>query len=405
MHVAAAILATVLVILLLFVQPVRGKHRYAALVTEVRVDPRARVRFYRRGIAAQWVVVACVGVIGLLASMSPTSIRLTWRHATTTGSHLGFFYAALGVLAVAVSILVIRRSGPTFINRLRKQAQGFVELIPRTTEERRTFVAVAVTAGICEEIVYRGFGIAYVKWLLPGAGELTVILVIGLAFGVAHLYQGTRNVVVTGVLGALLTWLTLVTGTLLPAIALHIALDLRVVFLPQSVTAPYEPTETVRQAATPVSAGWLHVASGALIIAGSLLPWLSVSTRLGPTLTRNAFQLGRDSAMSYDGIVLVAFGVLLAISGAATARGLVRPGGRTELGPLVLSIGALLVCLNRWSGLRTLAHLDATIHLAASVGDGFYLVLLGSLAGVVGSLVVRLTRRHHTSAERASLPS
>jgi|ERR1039458_1409429 membrane protease YdiL (CAAX protease family) len=403
MHVAAAISATLLVILLVFVQPVRGKRRFTALVEQVRVDPRARVRFYRRGIAAQWVVVAAVGVIGLLASMGPTSIRLTWHHTSSSASSVAFFCAAVGVLAVAASVLIIQRSGPKTINRLRKQVRGFVELLPRSTQERRTFVAVAVTAGICEEIVYRGFGIAYVKWLAPSASQLAVILIIGAAFGAAHVYQGPRNVVVTGILGALLTWLTLVTGTLLPAIAIHTAIDLRVALLPQSVTEPYEPTEAEHDVVAPAPVGWIHVAAGVLVIAGSLLPWISVSTGLGPSLTRNAFQLGSHAALSYDGIVLVACGALLVIAGASTARGQIKQRGRPELAVLLLSLLALLVALNKWSGLRSVVNLDSGAFVTASFGIGYYLVVLGSLAGIVGSLLLGLSRKRHGGAHSANL--
>jgi hypothetical protein len=403
MHVAAAILATVLVVLLVLVQPIRGKRRYAALVEQVRGDPRVRVRFYRRGIAAQWVVVATIGLIGLLASRGPASIRLTWHHASSTASYVALVYAAVGALAVAASVLIIRRSEPKVINRLRRQVRGFVELLPRSTEERRTFMAVAVTAGICEEIVYRGFGIAYVKWLVPGANQLAVILIIGVAFGFAHVYQGPRNVVVTGVLGALLTWLTLVTGTLLPAIAFHAAVDLRVAFLPQSVTETYEPTEAEQAPVTPAPVGWIHVAAGALLIVGSLLPWLSGSTSLGSSWTRNAFQLGSHTDVSSDGIVLVACGALLAIIGASTARGYIKRRGRPELGVLLVSLLALLVALNRWSGLHKLVSLDAGTFVTTSIGIGYYLVLVGSLAGIVGSLFLWGSRKCHATARAAEL--
>jgi len=52
------------------------------------------------------------------------------------------------------------------------------------------------------------------------------------AFGFAHLYQGTRGVLLTGLVGAYLAWLTLSTGSLLPAIVIHALIDLRVLALP-----------------------------------------------------------------------------------------------------------------------------------------------------------------------------
>lgn len=244
MRVAGAILASTFVALLLLVQPILGRLRYGQLVQMLRIDPRARARFYRRGIASEWILVAVIGVIGLLEDRGPSSIRLTWHTPRSSESIIGMFYAAVFIAAVAASAVLIRRSRPKRIDGVRKQVRRFVELIPRTSDERWTFVAVAVTAGICEEVVYRGFGIAYVKWLFPSADSLAVILIIGAAFGAVHAYQGLRNMLVTGLIGGLLAWLTIVTGTLLPAMAVHVALDLRVAVLPAAITEPEVPDRT-----------------------------------------------------------------------------------------------------------------------------------------------------------------
>ena len=64
--------------------------------------------------------------------------------------------------------------------------------------ERAIVAYCAVTAGVCEEILYRGFGITYVHWLWPSASHLQLIVVTSAAFGIAHSYQGLRGVVLTG---------------------------------------------------------------------------------------------------------------------------------------------------------------------------------------------------------------
>jgi hypothetical protein len=213
------------------------------------------------------------------------------------------------------------------------------------------------------------------------------------------MYQGPRNVVVTGLLGALLTWLTIVTGTLLPAIVVHIALDLRVVFLPSSVTEPYEPTELVPRVTAPERAGWIHIAAGTIVIVGSLADWLSLSTRFGLTVTQNAFQLSGRSSVSVDGFVLVACGALLILVGAQTVQGRARVNQRA-IGAL-LSLLVFLVALNRWSGLHAVVSRDSSLPVTASIGVGYYLVLVGGVVGVAASIVVR-QRAHHLQAPQKS---
>ncbi|MEJ7704018.1 MAG: CPBP family intramembrane glutamic endopeptidase [Geodermatophilaceae bacterium] len=62
-----------------------------------------------------------------------------------------------------------------------------------------------------------------------------------MAFGLAHLYQGRGGVVTTSVLGALLTFLYVGTGTLLVPMLVHAAIDLRILWVPVRVLPPDGP--------------------------------------------------------------------------------------------------------------------------------------------------------------------
>jgi membrane protease YdiL (CAAX protease family) len=145
-------------------------------------------------------------------------------------------------LLLVVSTLFMRR--PKFRDALRRQAEGFLALLPRTHSERWTFAALAVTAGICEEILFRGFGFAYVRWVWPDASNTWVIVITSLGFGLAHLYQGVRGVALTGLAGIALASFTTSTGSLVAAIVAHAMIDLRILALPDLT-----PLDLERQAA------------------------------------------------------------------------------------------------------------------------------------------------------------
>ncbi len=243
----AAVLATALAAALVVVQPWAGRRRYRRLIATVAADPRARMRHYRRGIIGEWATVGVVALIGLLARRGPSSIGL---HA---GPHPGTSAALVAEVAafLGVSALVFRFGGRGIREGLRRQARGFEALLPRDRREREVFALLAVTAGICEELLLRGFAIAYVRWLWPGAGRLWLIVITSTAFGLVHLYQGPRGVVLTGLVGAYLAWLVLSTGSLLPAMVIHALLDLRILALPdlrQPIPAagPPEPADPHR---------------------------------------------------------------------------------------------------------------------------------------------------------------
>jgi membrane protease YdiL (CAAX protease family) len=241
-RVIAAVLATALAAALVLVQPWLGRRRYRRLVATATGQPEARVRHYRRGIIGEWAAVALIAVVGLLARRSPASIGL--RVGPNPASDL-VIVAVVGAL-LGVTAALFRFGGRGIRDALRHQARGFQALLPRDRHERILFAGLALTAGICEELIFRGFGLAYVRWLWPGASNVELIVVTAVAFGVVHLYQGPRGVVLTGLVGAYLAWLVLSTGSLLPAMAIHALVDLRILALPD-LSLP-EPGD--RQAAT-----------------------------------------------------------------------------------------------------------------------------------------------------------
>jgi membrane protease YdiL (CAAX protease family) len=114
-------------------------------------------------------------------------------------------------------------------------AQATLALLPRTPGERRLFTLVGLTAGICEEWLYRAFFLAVVAALAGGPPEWVLVAVAAVAFGLAHAYQGVGGIVLTGVLGGVLAALYLSTGSLLLPVLLHAVIDLRFLLVPTRV--------------------------------------------------------------------------------------------------------------------------------------------------------------------------
>jgi len=101
---------------------------------------------------------------------------------------------------------------------LRGQLGRASPLLPTTDAEHRVFRALAVTAGICEEILVRGYLIWYFGSFMHPWLAMTVAAVV---FGVGHLYQGKSGVVKTGAVGLLMGALYLGTGSLLWPMIVH----------------------------------------------------------------------------------------------------------------------------------------------------------------------------------------
>ena len=115
--------------------------------------------------------------------------------------------------------------------------------MPRTIGERRTWVLVAITAGVTEELIYRGFVLSVLAHLWPSADTFTLLVFGGIIFGLAHLYQGAKCVILTGLLGVVLGEVMIGAG-LFAAMFVHALIDLRVLLIPSNLNLDPAPGTT-----------------------------------------------------------------------------------------------------------------------------------------------------------------
>ncbi len=221
---SSLILAHLLFAYTVLIESVLGVRQYQKLQHRVQIDPEARQRFYRRILLIEWAWVAVIGLI-LLPLPSPLpAIGLVIPQFN--GPHQGFvFGAALGLLASTLVLAVLIWKSPPLRRRLRQMLDSPAALLPATSSERRTWVAVALTAGICEELLFRGFLLFYFAHFFPALPQWGAIGISSATFGVAHAYQGGKGVLRTGLLGLVLAFVYVATGSLLPSMALHTLID------------------------------------------------------------------------------------------------------------------------------------------------------------------------------------
>ncbi len=104
-------------------------------------------------------------------------------------------------------------------------------MLPQSWLERWTFALVCITAGVCEEYLFRGFVVDYFRrapYDLPLAAAALASVIL---FGAGHMYQGVKGALSTVVMGFLFVILVLGFQSLWPAIVLHAMIDLRVLIL------------------------------------------------------------------------------------------------------------------------------------------------------------------------------
>jgi membrane protease YdiL (CAAX protease family) len=240
----AALAAVVVAGYLVVGEPLVGHVLHRRFEGRLRSDPDARRSFYRRLLVLEWGLALLAMVIWLSApGVEAGQVGLRWPQQWP-GPVTGL--VVLVVLAFVVVSTRALRSGALLEagEPVRRPGEGrhaeppghaTLALLPRTAGERRLFTLVGVTAGVCEEWLYRGFFLAVVAALAGDLSTGVLVLVAATAFGLAHAYQGAVGIVTTGLLGGIMAAVYLQTGSLLLPVLLHALIDLRFLLVPARV--------------------------------------------------------------------------------------------------------------------------------------------------------------------------
>ena len=170
-----------------------------------------RVAAYVSSIIGLWVLAGATSVVAVASGFNARDLGIV----SVSAPRVIAFAAVLTAAAVALQF-IFRALGT-------REARVLRELLPVTSRERWLFVLVSLSAGICEELVFRGF---LLRALVLGTGvtPLAVLLSAG-AFGVVHAYQQPVGAVRAALLGLLLTAPVLLDASLVTSMLAHAAID------------------------------------------------------------------------------------------------------------------------------------------------------------------------------------
>jgi membrane protease YdiL (CAAX protease family) len=187
------------------------------------VARNGRLPLYISSIVVEWVVV---GFIWLGVRRRTTLRDLVggrWQTfedvlldvAIAGGTWLTFVLIA-GTLAYAMHL-----TAPEKIKELR---HGIDFLIPRSTVETAVYVALSLTAGFCEEIIFRGY--FQKQFALAARSSAIGVLAQAALFGGGHGYEGWQRMLIIAAMGILLGSVAAWRNSLRPGMIMHSWQDL-----------------------------------------------------------------------------------------------------------------------------------------------------------------------------------
>ena len=132
--------------------------------------------------------------------------------------------AALDLVSAIATVAVLRGAGPILYRLLGGWPSQTRFLLPSNAAESVAWVAVSVAAGVCEELVYRGY-LQRQLWSLTRSLPAALFLQAAI-FSAGHIYQGWKPALVTGIYGLIFGLLAALRRGIIPGAIAHGLIDI-----------------------------------------------------------------------------------------------------------------------------------------------------------------------------------
>lgn len=191
----------------------------------IQFDTRLKLQLYWGNNLWLWLLTGGVALVWWWNDRSWADLGLTWPPEMPQGLPLWVLAFFVG-LYLADTFLEINNQAQ--LDEAREQMKRDLGFLPQTAYEYLHYISLALTAGFCEEFIFRGYFIRYFQLLL-GEGESTftlAILIPAVIFAVVHFYQGWQAVVKIGGMAVMFGFIFVHTGSLWLLMIIHAGVDL-----------------------------------------------------------------------------------------------------------------------------------------------------------------------------------
>lgn len=216
---------------------------YRKVNNNIKTDGKFRLADYKNTIFIFWLATGLI----LLHSFLAGNLSLDfYPHFNTTGIILSTLVAAFIVLQAKQS-KITAETAPL----LRAKMQDIYPYLPKTQKELRWFSWLSISAGICEEIIFRLFLFTF---LLQHTHISIAFVLTNIIFAITHIGSGKQNLLTSFIIGFLFSTIYYFTDNIWIAIILHAAIDINAGIIGYSISQ-FERLETKIPAQAHVSEG------------------------------------------------------------------------------------------------------------------------------------------------------
>lgn len=225
----------ILIVFLLTYEPIYGYFDYQRFKARVRSFPNERVKYYSKVMLGLWIPAIVILSVTAFGPVTLKDIGLSGIAIHTTGLGKWITYISLGLalfylLSLCYYIIGSKvsekmQNNIAEIQKKQLETSTFADIMPVSKEDKKFWTYVSWTAGITEEIIYRGFLIYALSQLFPDLSIWFILVISSILFGLSHTYQGFPNVIRTTIFGFFFAVLYIGLGSIIPLILFHFFVD------------------------------------------------------------------------------------------------------------------------------------------------------------------------------------
>lgn len=195
-------------------------------IRDLEYSTSTKIQMYWVNGFGLWAMALVVLLVWYFSDREVTDLGLGWPPPSLTTTSIVLLWVFILLYALDVSSEL---ATPELRRRTYDRWVLDMPFLPAKSIEWLHFNFLSLSAGICEEIVFRGFFITYLysllQFLSTSTAQWLAILVPAIIFGIVHYYQGWKAMLKISLMAILFGYIFVETESLWLLILVHFLVD------------------------------------------------------------------------------------------------------------------------------------------------------------------------------------
>ena len=206
---------TILAGIIGIIYPIYFLLTYKKVNKNIKRDNKFRLIDYKQTISIFWGLTILILINFFITQLPQLNLF----------PNFGIISIVLSILVLVFSVIQYKSSNISSENLtvVTDKIQDIYHYLPKTKGEFNWFIILSISAGICEEIIFRLF---FFEFLKENVGLLIAFVLTNVVFAITHIGMGKQNIISSFILGLLFSAIYYFTGNIWIAVLLHMAIDI-----------------------------------------------------------------------------------------------------------------------------------------------------------------------------------